>query len=42
VRSLIERRGYRLVAVAIAARNARIAWAVLKYGDDFKQEPIVA
>lgn len=26
--------------VAIAARNARLAWAVLKYGYDFKLEPV--
>lgn len=38
VRSLVERRGYWRAAVAIAAKNARMAWAVLKYGDDFKHE----
>ncbi|ACR32887.1 IS110 family transposase [Burkholderia glumae] len=31
-RSLIERRGYWRAAVAIAAKNARMAWAILKYG----------
>ncbi|WP_425199406.1 hypothetical protein [Paraburkholderia tuberum] len=42
VRSLVERRGYWRAAVAIAAKNARMAWAVLKYGDDFKHEPAAA
>jgi transposase len=40
VRSLVERRGYWRAAVAIAAKNARLAWATLKYGDDFKLEPV--
>jgi len=40
VRSLQERRGYWRAVVAIAAKNARIAWAVLKYGEDFKLEPV--
>ncbi|KAA0997952.1 IS110 family transposase [Paraburkholderia panacisoli] len=39
VRSLVERRGYWRAAVAIAAKNARMAWAILKYGEDFKLEP---
>ena len=42
VRSLVERRGYWRAAVTIAAKNARMAWAVLKYGDDFKHEPAAA
>jgi transposase len=42
VRSLVERRGYWRAAVAIAAKNARMAWAVLKYGEDFKHEPAAA
>jgi len=25
--------------IAIAAKNARLAWAVLKYGEEFKLEP---
>ena len=37
-RSLQERRGYWKAVVAIAAKNARLAWAVLKYGEDFKLE----
>jgi transposase len=36
VRSLVERRGYWRAAVAVAAKNARMAWATLKYGDAFK------
>lgn len=42
VRCLVERRGYWRAAVAIAAKNARMTWAVLKYGDDFKHEPAAA
>jgi len=35
-RSLVERRGYWKAVVAIAAKNARLAWAVLKYGEEFR------
>jgi len=35
-RNLLERRGYWRAVVAIAAKNARLAWAVLKYGEDFR------
>jgi len=35
-RELVLRRGYWKAVVAIAAKNARLAWAVLKYGDDFR------
>jgi transposase len=35
-RNLAERRGYWRAAVAIAAKNARMAWAVLKYGEEFR------
>ena len=38
-RSLQERRGYWRAVIAIAAKNARLAWAVLKYGEDFRLEP---
>jgi transposase len=38
-RTLQERRGYWRAVIAIAAKNARLAWAVLKYGEDFKLEP---
>jgi len=33
--ALAERRGYCKAVVAIAAKNARMAWAVLRKGDDF-------
>ena len=36
-RNLVERRGYWKAAVAIAAKNLRLAWAVLRYGDDFRR-----
>jgi len=35
-RSLLERRGYWRATIAIAAKNARLCWAVLKYGEEFK------
>lgn len=35
-RALVERRGYWKAVVAIAAKNARLAWAVLRYGEDFR------
>lgn len=41
-RNLVERRGYWRAAVAIAAKNARMAWAVLKYGEDFRLDPTAA
>ncbi len=34
--SLAERRGYWKAVVAIAAKNARMAWAMLSKGEDFK------
>lgn len=34
-RNLVERRGYWKAAIAIAAKNLRLAWAVLHYGEDF-------
>jgi len=36
-RNRVERRGYWKAAVAIAAKNLRLAWAVLHYGDDFRR-----
>ena len=36
VRELVARRGYWRAVVAIAAKNARVAWAVLKYGEAFR------
>lgn len=38
-RTLQERRGYWRAVVAIAAKNARLAWAVLRYGEDFRLCP---
>ena len=35
-RSLQERRGYWRAVVAIAAKDARLAWGVLKFGDAFR------
>jgi transposase len=35
-RALVVRCGYGKAVVAIAAKNARLAWAVLKYGEDFR------
>ena len=34
-RDLVARRGYWRAVVAIAAKNARVSWAVLHYGEDF-------
>ncbi|MEK7361002.1 MAG: IS110 family transposase, partial [Pseudomonadota bacterium] len=41
-RALVERRGYWKAVVAIAAKNARLAWAVLKYGEEFRLKPSAA
>lgn len=41
-RSLQERRGYWKAVIAIAAKNARLAWAVLKYGEEFRLKPSAA
>ena len=41
-RSLQERRGYWKAVVAIAAKNARLAWAVLRFGEDFRLHPTAA
>ena len=35
-RSLVERRGYWKAVVAIAAKTARLAWAVLRFGEEFR------
>lgn len=37
-RALVERRGYWKAVVAIAAKNARLAWAVLRFGEDFRRK----
>jgi transposase len=38
-RTLQERRGYWRTVIAIAAKNARLAWAVLRYGEAFRLKP---
>jgi transposase len=38
-RTLQERRGYWRTGIAIAAKNARLAWAVLRYGEEFRLKP---
>ena len=40
-RTLQERRGYWRTVIAIAAKNARLAWAVLRYGEEFRLKPSV-
>lgn len=35
-RALVERRGYWRTVIAIAAKNARMSWAVLHHGEDFR------
>lgn len=42
VHALQERRGYWKAAVAIAAKNARMVWAILVYGDRFRLQPAAA
>ncbi len=39
-RSLVERRGYWKAVVAFAAKSARLPWAVLKYGEDFRNKSV--
>lgn len=39
-RNLVERRGYWKAVIAIAAKNARLSWAVLHYGEDFKRRSV--
>jgi len=36
VRQLVERRGYWRAVVAVAAKNARMVWAMLSKGEEFK------
>ena len=35
-RDLVARRGYWCAVVAIVVKNARVSWAVLKYGEGFR------
>jgi len=41
VRSLLDRKPTRLVTVAIANKTARVAWALLAKGQDYKAEPAI-
>ena len=38
VRALIERRGYKRAAVALAAKNARVLWVLMARGDTHRLE----
>lgn len=40
LRELIARRGYKRAAVALAAKNARIIWALLTHGEDYRLQPV--
>jgi transposase len=40
-RALIERRGYKRAAVALAAKNARILWALMRRGTAYQLKPLV-
>ena len=40
-RALIERRGYKRAAVALAAKNARILWALMRRGTTYQVKPLV-
>lgn len=42
VRELVARRGYKRAAVAMAAKNARIIWALLMNQTEFKTQPVEA
>src|SRR5690554_5102636 len=39
-KELVERRGYKRAAVALAAKNARIIWALLMNQTEFKTQPV--
>jgi transposase len=38
LRELIARRGYKRAAVALAAKNARIVWAILNCGENYRSD----
>lgn len=40
LRELIARRGYKRAAVALAAKNARIVWAMLVRGEAYRTHPM--
>jgi transposase len=39
LRELVARRGYKRAAVALAAKNARIVWALLTQGEEYRLQP---
>ncbi|QSP94189.1 IS110 family transposase [Marinobacter salinisoli] len=41
-RDLVERRGYKRAAVALAAKNARIIWAMMAHQTEFKAQQLEA
>jgi len=41
VRSLLDRKPTRLVTLAVANKTARVAWALLAKGEDYKVEPAI-
>jgi transposase len=41
IRALLDRRPFRLVSLAVANKMARIAWAVMTHGEDYRR-PVMA
>ena len=39
-KTLIERRGYKRAAVALAAKNARIVWAMMVRGETYQLKSV--
>ena len=39
-RAVIERRGYKRAAVALAAKNARILWALMVRSEDYRRKTV--
>ena len=39
LRGVLERRGWNRTAVAVANKNARIVWAVLRRGEVYQEQP---
>ncbi len=42
LRELVARRGYKRAAVALAAKNARIVWAMLTSGEEYRSQAVAA